>query len=131
MSLTDAQIARYERQILLPEVGGRGQECLLRSHVHVQGSGAAADEVATYLAAGGVGALRLDPTFPPDRRAFLETLNPDVRLNTEARVDRVVACGESDDRFVGSQKALEVMLSLLGKSPQKGWSHETRRWLTP
>jgi len=40
--LTDAQIERYGRQIILPEVGGRGQERLLAARVAVAGAGPAA-----------------------------------------------------------------------------------------
>ena len=39
MPLTDAQIDRYSRQIILPEVGGRGQERLLARCVEVIGNG--------------------------------------------------------------------------------------------
>jgi len=39
--LTDATVERYSRQILLEEVGGRGQARLLDAIVHVDGGGAA------------------------------------------------------------------------------------------
>ena len=42
LSLTDAQIERYSRQILLPEIGGRGQARLLAAHVVLAGAGEAA-----------------------------------------------------------------------------------------
>lgn len=57
--LSDAQIERYGRQILLPGVGGRGQERLLQASVVVVGCGVAADFAATMLARAGVGRLDL------------------------------------------------------------------------
>ncbi|TMA45273.1 MAG: hypothetical protein E6J81_13035, partial [Deltaproteobacteria bacterium] len=59
MSLTDAQIERYSRQILLPEIGGRGQARLLAAHVVLAGAGEAATAAAVLLGRAGVGALDL------------------------------------------------------------------------
>ena len=53
MSLTEPQIARYARQILLQAVGGEGQQALLASVVRVVGEGLAASTAASYLQAGG------------------------------------------------------------------------------
>jgi hypothetical protein len=52
--LTDAQVERYSRQIVLPEVGARGQERLLAARVCIGGDGAI---VADLLDRAGVGAL--------------------------------------------------------------------------
>lgn len=59
--LSEEQIRRYARHILLPEIGGRGQARLLAAAVAVPvGPGRAAEVAAlTYLAAGGVGRLAL------------------------------------------------------------------------
>lgn len=57
--LSDAQVERYSRQILLPEVGGRGQERLLAARVALAGAGRAAAVAATLLGRAGVGALEL------------------------------------------------------------------------
>jgi hypothetical protein len=57
--LTDSQIERYSRQIVLPEVGGRGQERLLAARAAIVGRGEAVLFCAAYLAAAGVGRLRL------------------------------------------------------------------------
>jgi molybdopterin-synthase adenylyltransferase len=53
VTLRDDQVERYSRQILLPEVGGRGQERLLAARVVVTGDGPAAAYAASLLAAGG------------------------------------------------------------------------------
>ncbi len=56
--------ARYARQIALPEVGFEGQRRIARARVALVGAGGLGSPVALYLAAGGVGALRL---ADPDR----------------------------------------------------------------
>ncbi|MDD1750096.1 MAG: molybdopterin-synthase adenylyltransferase MoeB [Methanothrix sp.] len=56
-SFTDEQIRRYSRQIILPEVGGKGQKKLLASRVLVLGAGGLGSSAIAYLAAAGVGTL--------------------------------------------------------------------------
>jgi len=106
VALTEDQIRRYARHILLPDVGGTGQERLLGAAVTVPvgPGGDAAVAALAYLAAAGVGTLRLtgDPGGPltareqsggilygvsdvgrPRHEAIAERIrgiNPDVRV---------------------------------------------------
>ena len=54
MTLTDEQIERWSRQILLPEVGGRGQLRLLAARVAIAGDGPVATWTADLLRRAGV-----------------------------------------------------------------------------
>jgi len=104
MNLSEQQIERYSRQIILPEVGGKGQIKLLNSKVLIIGCGGLGSPAAYYLAAAGVGTLGLVDSDKVElnnlqrqilhniktvgkpkvesAKETLENLNPDVKIIT-------------------------------------------------
>ena len=74
-------LRRYARQIVLPEVGVAGQKALAAAQVLLVGAGGLGSPVALYLAAAGVGTLRL----VDDDRVDESNLQRQV-LHTTARV---------------------------------------------
>ena len=57
--MTDDQLLRYSRHLLLNEIGVEGQEKILQSHVLVIGAGGLGSPVVLYLATAGVGRITL------------------------------------------------------------------------
>lgn len=57
--LEDLERERYDRQIRIPEIGIAGQERLKQARVFVAGVGGLGSPIAVYLAAAGVGWIRL------------------------------------------------------------------------
>lgn len=57
MTLSDQQLDRYARHIVLRDIGGAGQTKLLSSHVLLIGAGGIGCPAIQYLAAAGVGTI--------------------------------------------------------------------------
>ena len=57
IEFTDEQIERYSRHIILPEVGGAGQQKILEARILLLGAGGLGSPAAYYLAAAGIGNL--------------------------------------------------------------------------
>jgi hypothetical protein len=91
MSLTDAQIDRYSRQIIVPRIGGRGQERLLAARILLVGDARDIEAPLAYLVGAGVGSISLK--LSGDQAAFTEKreLNADVSVTiadeSQGRID--------------------------------------------
>ena len=79
MSLSDDQLERYARHIVLKEVGGGGQQRLLDAHVLLVGAGGIGAPAIQYLAAAGVGRL----TVVDDDAVALSNLQRQVLFGTQ------------------------------------------------
>ena len=57
MNLTNEQLERYSRHIILKEVGGKGQKKLLSAKVLIIGAAGQREPAAKYIAADGIGRI--------------------------------------------------------------------------
>ncbi|HCK80132.1 MAG TPA: molybdopterin-synthase adenylyltransferase MoeB [Candidatus Competibacter sp.] len=93
--MTDDELLRYSRQILLPQFDIEGQERLRRSHVLIVGLGGLGSAVALYLAAAGVGRLTLVDFDRVDlsnlQRQIIHRTADIGRLKVESARDSVLA----------------------------------------
>jgi molybdopterin/thiamine biosynthesis adenylyltransferase len=78
VSLSDAQLDRYARHIVLREIGGEGQSRLLAAHVVLVGAGGIGCPALQYLAAAGIGRL----TVIDDDRVSLDNLQRQILFGT-------------------------------------------------
>lgn len=57
--LTQDELIRYDRQIMMPEFGREGQEKLKKARIFIAGAGGLGSPISIYLAVAGVGILRI------------------------------------------------------------------------
>lgn len=111
MTLSDAQLERYARHIILKEIGGAGQRRLLAAKVAVIGAGGIGSPCILYLAAAGVGTI----TVIDDDRVALSNLQRQVlhgsadigRAKVESAADAVARL-TPDVEVVGVAERLTV-----------------------
>ncbi len=126
MSLTDAQLDRYARHIILKEVGGAGQTRLLDACVAVIGAGGIGSPAIQYLAAAGIGTLRvidddavslsnlqrqtLYTTRDIGARKVVMVANAVQRLNPDVRIEAVphrIDAANAADVLAGADVVLD------------------------
>lgn len=78
--LSEDEIARYARHIVLPEIGGPGQQRLKAARVLVIGAGGLGSPVIAYLAAAGVGTIGI----VDDDTVSLSNLQRQILHDTDA-----------------------------------------------
>jgi hypothetical protein len=107
MTLTDAQIDRYSRQIIVPHIGGRGQERLLAARMLIAGDARDIEAPLAYLVGAGVGTITVRAAGAIERIAAMRELNPDVTVTdqSKAQVDLALLIVGSE----ASRKAAEVV----------------------
>ena len=79
--MTDEQLLRYSRHILLDALGIEGQERILATHALVIGAGGLGSPAALYLASAGIGKI----TLVDDDNVDLTNLQRQI-LHTQSRV---------------------------------------------
>jgi len=84
MPLSDNQVLRYSRQILLADVGGQGQERLLASGIALTGAGPAQAVAAAYLAAAGCSVRGPNRAVMAGEQGFLFTCDDLGRSSIDA-----------------------------------------------
>lgn len=93
MNLTEAQINRYSRQIVLKEIGGIGQKKLLNSTISLVGLGALGSPAAYYLVAAGIGKLKIidyDSVEPSNLHRQILHFTKDIdRKKTESAIEKL------------------------------------------
>jgi hypothetical protein len=85
MTLTDAQIDRYSRQIIVPHVGGRGQERLLAARILLAGDARDIEAPLAYLVGAGVGSISVKAAVSIEKIGAMRELNPDVIVTDELK----------------------------------------------
>ena len=93
--LTNDEILRYSRHLVMPEVGMEGQQRLKAARVLCVGTGGLGSPVALYLAAAGVGTLGLMDFDVVDytnlQRQIIHTTNDVGRPKVESAAEKIAA----------------------------------------
>jgi molybdopterin-synthase adenylyltransferase len=109
LPLSDAQLDRYARHIVLKEIGGEGQRRLLAASVTVIGAGGIGSPAIQYLAAAGIGTLQVidDDVVSLDnlQRQVLFGTGDVGRPKVEAAGERVAGLNP-DTRFNGVRERI-------------------------
>lgn len=112
--MTDDELLRYSRQIMLPECGIEGQERLRESRVLIIGLGGLGSAAAMYLAAAGIGRLTLVDFDAVDlsdlQRQIIHRTADIARLKVESARDTLLALNPLIDVIAIAKKLDEAEL---------------------
>lgn len=106
MALTDAQIERYSRQIIVPHLSGRGQQRILASRIVIAGEARDIEAPLAYLVGAGVGTIGV--RLAGNHDGFEQTIAAMRQLNSDASV-RI-----ADNSFADIDLALAILGSDAG-----------------
>lgn len=109
--MTDEELLRYSRHILLPEIGIEGQERLLRSHALLIGAGGLGSPVALYLASAGVGRI----TICDDDTVDLTNLQRQIVHRTEGIGLKKVESARATLHSINPQVEVVALAERLGE----------------
>src|SRR5258708_33127223 len=103
MSLSDAQIDRYSRQIIVPHVGGVGQKRWRAARILLVGGGHDIEAPLAYLVGAGVGTIFLKSSADQDVFTEKRELTPGVTVTDvlKAPIDLALL-------IVGSEAARKI-----------------------
>jgi len=90
--LSDADLERYARQVIMPDLGEEGQEALLAARILVIGAGGLGAPVIFYLAAAGIGSISIvdaDHVSRTDLNRQIIYRTDDIGLNKVERAASV------------------------------------------
>jgi sulfur-carrier protein adenylyltransferase/sulfurtransferase len=119
-TLSNEEILRYSRHLIMPEVTLEGQKKLKAARVLCVGTGGLGSPLALYLAAAGVGTLGLVDFDVVDytnlQRQVLHYTSDVGRLKLDSAIDKLKAINpfveiKRFDTYLSSQNALEIFSS--------------------
>ncbi|GGI05054.1 molybdopterin-synthase adenylyltransferase MoeB [Egicoccus halophilus] len=116
--LTNDEIARYSRHLIIPDVGIEGQERLKASKVLLVGTGGLGSPLALYLAAAGVGTIGIVDNDVVDasnlQRQVIHTTSMIGRPKVESARHAILEINpnvtvEVHETYLTSENALEIV----------------------
>ena len=123
--LTEAQIRRYGRHVLLPELGGRGQARLCAGTACVRGEGLASETALLYLVAAGVGRVSVEEGLRSEVVGHARGVEPACVIRSRSRsehehehehgvglADGSVLGGPGEEVAEGARAALRALLAI-------------------
>jgi molybdopterin-synthase adenylyltransferase len=103
--LTEKELERYQRQIMIQGFGQEGQEKIKKARIFLAGAGGLGSPAALYLAAAGIGALRIADLDTVD----LSNLNRQVLHWTSNIGERKIDSAKSKLEQLNPEVAIETI----------------------